>query len=90
MIKSKSLILLFPMMTTLVSLLVGLEVFNSKIVLAKPIKSPIIKGQCGRKQKCETLFKQLTKLYPEYIEGCLAYAVDSRCAQCEYSNSILI
>jgi len=69
MIKSKSLILLFPMMTTLVSLLVGLEVFNSKIVLAKPIKSPIIKGQCGRKQKCETLFKQLTKLYPEYIEG---------------------
>ena len=69
MIKSKNLILLFPMMTTLVSLLVGLEVFNSKIVLAKPIKSPIIKGQCGGKQKCETLFKQLTKLYPEYIEG---------------------
>lgn len=57
------------MMTTLVNLLVGLEVLNSKIVLAKPIKSPIIKGKCGRKQKCKTLFKQLTKLYPEYIEG---------------------
>jgi hypothetical protein len=69
MISFKNLILLFPMMTTLVNLLVGLEVLNSKIVLAKPLKSPIIKGQCGRKQKCETLFKQLTKLYPEYIEG---------------------
>lgn len=28
--------------------------------------------------------------YPEYIEGCLAYAVDSKCVQCEYSNSIFI
>ncbi|MFM6754436.1 MAG: hypothetical protein ACKPJ4_04915, partial [Dolichospermum sp.] len=51
-------ILLLPMITTLVSLLVGLEVLNSKVVFAKPIKSPIIKGQCGRKQKCETLFKR--------------------------------
>ncbi len=28
--------------------------------------------------------------YPEYIEGCLVYAVDNTCAQCEYSNLIFI
>jgi hypothetical protein len=68
--KFKSLILLFTVIASLVSISFALELFNSGIVLAKPTKKtpitkPIIKGSCG-KEKCETLFQKLTKLYPEY------------------------
>ncbi|MBD2294229.1 hypothetical protein H6G06_12170 [Anabaena sphaerica FACHB-251] len=65
--KFKNLILLFPIITSLFIPLVSLELFNSGIALGKTNKRPIIKGYCG-KQKCETLFQQLTKLYLEYTK----------------------